>query len=173
MTKPVLHTVEGSEDTRRSPRVYTHAVVATFNLSKGIAATIRSAEHSAADSWDTCFGPAYVATNQSWTNNYRTRVLTPDTSDFGIQFTAKINAERAEFRAANPDRAAYIAMVVEKRVAEYRSRVRADGSIYVMQWSMSERNAIKGISQVHNDAMTNVRVVPVIRASNESLAEAA
>lgn len=144
-----LHTVTGSTATRRSPRTYTHAVVADYDHASALASSLKFTDWQAKDGWD-----------------YYANVAKKNAGDLmpsgNYPYNAADIADARAFIAANPTRAGYIA----SRIADSTAHITKtpDGTLIVLQWSMSEGSARKAIGTwSKRPGNRNVRVVTVTR----------
>jgi hypothetical protein len=149
-----LHTVAGSTVTRRSPRTYTHAVVADYDQKSQAEYNLKWATEQAIDSWDYHHAVAKKNVGDAFISG----------GSFGgkpFTYDAHHIEESRTFAAAHPDRDAYIGG--QAAAAVQRAMARPDGELCVLQWSMSERNAAKGMGKFTRAGIRNIRVVPVSR----------
>lgn len=146
MTKSVIHRVPGCNDTRKSPRVYTHAIVAVRDGARSGAAWAAHAEYALRDEYKWAVGAAsYNAPNYAW----HERPAKDQDRIIGIIRAGIGGLERR---------------IVEARAAEFAKAEKAEAAgPVVLQWSMSERAAVAKVGFWQKCNWKDVRVVEVVR----------
>lgn len=151
------HTVANAVGTRKSPRVYTHAVVGEVDYGRKAVWTIAGAAYRAKDNFE------YYTTI-----NARPEGATyeADGSSPHFKVSAKMKAEAAEYFATHGTELASIVANAEMKAADEVATKRAadEGTAHVLQWSMSAGNASKAVGTWTKRHFKNVRVVEVTRA---------
>lgn len=155
--KAIKHTVEGAVGERKSPRVYTHAIIGKSDFARLIVKA--KAEKG-------------VGMKRDW--DYRVRCANGKVGDevepgknrdwFKID-QGMIDSAKEYFAMYGHDMAVAAQMLLDERLAAIEAdRVRAGDKFYVLQWSMSESAAHKAVSTwTGRMYFTDVSVVPVVR----------
>lgn len=130
--KATKYTVQGAVGTRKSPRAYTHAVVAEINyivkLSRALLADNKN-ERDNFQFYATCAGMTVGDIYPGFKFG-----INQDLIQRGQELIAKYGSDFATFRA---NKNIEIARKIEAEAAADK------GVVHVLQWSQSERNAVK------------------------------
>lgn len=141
--------------TRTSERPYTHAVVGARNLVLARAQVPEYAEYMAGDTFDTRTRQVQTGAGNSY--------LYKSQAGSGRPFMVKVSQEDFDkavaFLAEHPDRAAYLAQDIAKRLALIGTA--DEGPLMVLQWSMSHKNALAKVGE-HSKYHSSVRVVECV-----------
>jgi hypothetical protein len=159
-SKPAVHRVEGSDATRKSPRYYTHAVVGDYDRAAQVKSITEWTTYQAKDRWE------YEARIANATPGKPEYFRTPgrQANPVALTFDAAKIEKAQEFISNNPQLDAYVLVCVTDNVARFVTG--KDGELRVLQWSQSERAAVKASasrSVQRNCLCRNVRVVKVQR----------
>jgi hypothetical protein len=155
----VIHRVEGCIEVRRSPRFYTHAVVGEYDRASAVAHTLEWTAQQARDTWTYNEAKANAQPGQP------VRFPHVHGRDVVLTFTAEEIEKAQEFLSNNPSLEAFL--IYRKTDAVVRFCSTTDGQLNVLQWSQSERSAVKAAASkaLRRGARhyRNVRVVKVQR----------
>jgi len=156
--KAVLHNVFDAKGERRSPRNYTHAVVATYDVERAVLSARVRAEFSARDThkWNSTVAkaqPGVPCNHGTAKDGYR----------YVFEHTAEKIAEAQAFIAQHPNLDAFIKLREDQAEAELRANGR-HGVREVISWHQSFLNADAKVGYVlKNLPCSRVEVVPVTR----------
>ena len=153
-----LHRVEGSTETRRSKRFYSHAVVGDYDRAAAVKRTTEWTTASALDNWE------YNNRIASATPGKPVYFRQPGRANpIVLTYDEKRIEEAQEFISNNPRCDAYILVRVTDAIERFCPH--DDGKLLVLQWSQSAANAAKAAAgkQLRRHNVRNLRVVKVQR----------
>ena len=164
MSKSVKHTVPGANGVRRSPRVYTHAIVARLDWDAERKASLARAEDRARDRFNFLTEVSKLVVGAARYPNERTGSLLVD-----VKVKQHEVDEARAWLAKNPTLGAAIINAVleqEQRNAEALKKAGGPDTVHVLAWSQSAHNAAKAAQKYIGSQWYNyvdVRVVETVR----------
>jgi hypothetical protein len=164
MTKAIKHTVPGAKGERRSPRVYTHAIIASIDWDARRKSDAARAEEGMKDWFKYQTEVANLVVGALRYPNER-----PGSHLADVKVEKKEVEEAKAWLAKNPTLAIAIVNAVAKAdgyIAEALKKAGGRDTVHVLAWSQSAGNAAKAVSKFVGSDWTHyvdVRVVETVR----------